>query len=155
MPSNVMFAILLFAGTASKPVPICPPTPTPETAICDYPGRQVQPYPAPRHLARARIRAHAQVAFGRAVPPPRRGDRVLIEVVVSSEGCVVDARPLQGPSRALINLVLDASRTMRFAPALADGVPVATYERLTFMVRSRRFSQAGAQDLTILTPGPE
>jgi TonB family protein len=70
---------------------------------------------------------------------------VLIEVVVSDLGCVLDARLLNGVSPTVDAEVLAlALRRLSFKPALADGSPVASYVTLSFSLSDGRFTDRSA-----------
>jgi protein TonB len=58
--------------------------------------------------------------------------RVVLEILVGTDGKVKDARILQSVSPLLNQSALDAARTWEFTPALANGEPRPVILRLEF-----------------------
>jgi hypothetical protein len=149
---------LLLAMALSLPAkedgpPPCPPTPTPSSASLGVPpcGR-TNTHPEPRHFSHAKLRSHPAVRLGAAQVRKLRRSVIVVEVIVSPVGCVLDARLLRGASPLVDAIVLEASRALRFTAAQADHVPVTTYVTVAFSTATSHFSQPPSRKYAILWP---
>lgn len=150
--TTILIVLALAAPSAQAALPPCPPTPTPISADLGVPQSGPRPHPEPRQFVRAKLLRHAPVRFGTIQGNVPADLVVIVEVVVSSFGCVLGTRILRGASPQVDAVVLEASRDLRFTPAMADHQPVATYVTLSFACSTRRFSQVQSQQAHILWP---
>ena len=117
--------------TASSPTPT--PTPSPRTVEQNTPAKAA-PASAPKEAARSGVPVSGGVLNTKAIslpkplyPPGARSfgawGTVVVEVTISEEGKVVEARALSGHS-LLQGAAVNAARLAKFLPARLSGMPV-------------------------------
>ncbi|MBX3273416.1 MAG: TonB-dependent receptor [Sandaracinaceae bacterium] len=96
-------------------------------ALVAAPRAQAQVLVAPRLIEAPEVSAPAGSALAADAS-------VLVELTIDEDGGVAEATVIETPEPALGELVLEAARRARFAPATRDGVPVRARVRFRYAI---------------------
>lgn len=129
--------ILFFAGDAPSESP--PPTATPAPKTCEpskSPSELIAKVPRPPVSSNDVVRKPELIQRVQPDYPPelRRGGvqgKVILEVIVASDGSVGDLRVVASPDPALSQLACEAVYQWRFKPGTLNGTPIPVYSIFT------------------------